>query len=412
MFELTSVLPYFLIMGLLLVLATGLARRLGFYRSLLQTDQPSRFQTLDGLRGYLALAVFFHHAAIQKGVYVTGKWQPLPPGFYRWLGPTAVMFFFMITGFLFWSKAMAKGGRLSPMPLYRNRFWRLAPLYALSMVLLLGLVAEQSRGRLLVPPLTLATQVLRTVPLGLTEAPCINTVDTIPLNGGVTWTLRYEWLFYLALPLLAVLATPTRFAGLAAVTGFLCAVSPSQWLDRDKYCLFFLSGMLAAHLVASFPPAPWVKSRWLTPVSFLFLTGTVLWKPWPWGVLPGLLAFLTFVYGNDLCGLLTRPGPRLLGTISYSIYLLHAMVLWVGLRLANRLVSIAALGGPAYWLVVSACAVAVVACSALTYRFVEHPFLLRSHRRPAKSLAGQAQAVQMKIENEAYHIAPENSRTP
>src|SRR6266404_2564608 len=122
MLSITSSLPYFAIMGILLLLASAIFRWIPFYRSVVASVGASRFETLDGLRGYLALAVFFHHAVIQYHYYRTGSWGLTGSRLYEAFGPIAVMFFFMITGFLFWSKAIAKGGRVAPIPLYKNRF--------------------------------------------------------------------------------------------------------------------------------------------------------------------------------------------------------------------------------------------------------------------------------------------------
>jgi peptidoglycan/LPS O-acetylase OafA/YrhL len=36
----------------------------------------------------------------------------------------------------------------------------------------------------------------------------LNGVDLLPITAGVLWTLRYEWGFYLVLPLAAIFLTP------------------------------------------------------------------------------------------------------------------------------------------------------------------------------------------------------------
>ena len=48
------------------------------------------------------------------------------------------------------------------------------------------------------------------LPMGLTNWKPLNGVDPEQVNGFVAWTLGYEWQFYLALPLLAIFARPSR----------------------------------------------------------------------------------------------------------------------------------------------------------------------------------------------------------
>src|SRR5688500_16089594 len=66
-----------------------------------------RYGTLDGLRGFLALSVFTFHLVLTRDFLVTGEWEPPRSRFYSFLGPLGVSLFFMITGFLFWSKLLA-----------------------------------------------------------------------------------------------------------------------------------------------------------------------------------------------------------------------------------------------------------------------------------------------------------------
>ena len=63
-----------------------------------------RFSSIDGLRGYLAFFVFLHHSCIWYFYLRTGKWVLPPSNLYIHLGQIAVALFFMITGFLFFSK--------------------------------------------------------------------------------------------------------------------------------------------------------------------------------------------------------------------------------------------------------------------------------------------------------------------
>ena len=93
---------------------------------------------MDGLRGFLALSVVLHHASIyhqflQQASLTSAAWSAPPSRLYLTLGMAAMSMFFMITGYLFWSRLIgdkfkdqgAQGwGRL-----YVGRIFRIGPLY-------------------------------------------------------------------------------------------------------------------------------------------------------------------------------------------------------------------------------------------------------------------------------------------
>ena len=74
-----------------------------------------------------------------------------------------------------------------------------------------------------------------------------------------------------------------------------------------------------------------------------------------------------------------RPFPsrpaKILGAISYSLYLTHCIVLFVVVGAADRLLGLESLGPTQYWLLVALAALATVVLSAVTFQFVEYPFM-------------------------------------
>lgn len=118
-------LPWFVIMLLCLGLARALHAGSGFYRAHLAEHAGQRFETLDGLRGFAALSVFFAHCATQYHYYTVGRWTEGAAHFYGVLGPIAVSLFMMITGFLFWQRVLREGATFDAAKLYRSRVRRL-----------------------------------------------------------------------------------------------------------------------------------------------------------------------------------------------------------------------------------------------------------------------------------------------
>jgi peptidoglycan/LPS O-acetylase OafA/YrhL len=100
------------------------------------------------------------------------------------------------------------------------------------------------------------------------------------------------------------------------------------------------------------------------------------------------LMFVFFVFvvdGNSLFGLLRTRPAKLLGMVSYSIYLTHCIVLFVVVHSFNAAVPVATLDAAGYWLLAAFAAAVTVVLSAATYQYVEYPFLAprRPHARPA-----------------------------
>lgn len=128
----TSSIPAFVIMIAVVVVAVLIVWRWPFYKELISTQEHGRYEVLDGLRGFLAFGVFFQHAVTNLYYFKYGIWEITPIRFYRHLGGESVILFFIITSFLYWSKAIAKKGDVDVGQLYRSRLLRLAPMYLFS----------------------------------------------------------------------------------------------------------------------------------------------------------------------------------------------------------------------------------------------------------------------------------------
>jgi len=385
---LTSPVAYVLIVALLGVLALALAGVWPFFGRL--SDVPAqggarRIVTLDGLRGLLAVTVFFHHAMIFHTYYGRGEWE-LPAsdgGFYAACGKVPVWTFFMITGFLFWSKvlvARAEGKRLGVRRLYVSRFRRLFPAYGFSLAFILVLTGVATGWTLREPPMELGRHVGQWLACGVFDFPyhnLLNSYDTTYINAGITWTLRYEWYFYLLLPLLALLAAPEAF--MCFVIGFLVFYAVRRDPGGLAHLANFLLGMTAAYVVpASGKLKATVFSR--RPTNSVLSAGMVvlalgavlvLYREWHEVGSLGLRvlvfgAFVMIVRGNSLCGLLTCRPARILGAMSYSFYLLHGIVLSTALLALNHVWRVGSLSPVEYWAVMAG-----VASGAVSIHFCE-----------------------------------------
>ena len=374
----TSSLACFLLSTCLLLLAAGVVRFSPFYADLVRHAHV-RYLPLDGLRGFLALGVFFHHAVVFYFFYVTGKWQVPPSVFYTLLGQIAVSLFFMITGFLFWSKAIQTRGKVNPIKLLQSRLRRLVPMYVVSVLLVFGVAFIASGLMLRSSYPDLANQMLRWMSFGFMDLPDVNGLKKSWIINSVYWTLRYEWLFYLLLPFIAWAYRDVAFVVLALVAGALVLT-----LHGHIVLLSFVFGAVTAWL--SSKNIIWLMrlalSR-LAAVGVFAILALLFWRlDTAYTLRAGAMLFVVFFIlaaGNSLFGLLVSAPARLLGATSYSLYLLHSPILFLVLYFVNRWTPIASLDALSYWSVVGLAGCLLVLAAALTFRWVEYPFM--SQRR-------------------------------
>ena len=378
----------------LLALLTLAAKRLTSLFDLVPRELTGdqRAASLDGLRGYLALCVIVHHASIHQQYWRTGEWKETGSLVFSWLGPAPVALFFMLTGFLFWSKAL-RGHTADALELWVGRLRRIVPMYVFA-GLMTVVIAVSLRGGWVVPTERWTSDLIHVATGGILQFPQIlNGMYSFPLNAGVTWTLQFEWFFYLALPVMAWRATPRATLVLFAFALALAVVeSMSKNLDPGSpllgiACLNFSLGMVAAvvrsHASGSVPG--WVRG-WPGLLLCVMCVATLglgsghqtVWSSLAMGVL-----FVTVACGQDFRGLLVSQPARWLGAVSYSVYLLHGIVLYLVMSRVNHIIPVESLSTLAFWGVTGAAGLLTVAISAVTFCVIERPFI---QVRPSRTL--------------------------
>ena len=202
-----------------------------------------RVSNLDGLRGFVAFAVVIYHGMIYRHYFLTGRWEPFA-SFNSMLGQGGVAMFFMLTGYLFWRRLVLAEGRIDWLRLYIGRVFRIGPVFLLTATL--AILVSLQAGRHVHPgaPL-LAKQIGYYLFIGMWPAVPVRGYDTNLLLAGVTWTLKYEWIFYACLPALSLLTRARRlhilFAGLLFVghgsrSGRAFRSAPSTGNRRSSAC--------------------------------------------------------------------------------------------------------------------------------------------------------------------------------
>ena len=169
-------------------------------------SNTGRYDSIDGLRGFLALSVFIHHAAVWHQYIHTGSWDFPKSNLYTQFGMTGVSFFFMITSFLFITKLLdAREQGINWKNFFISRIFRILPMYFFSLVLIVCIIMSIGKWRLNVGYHTFVISILDYLFCTIRQSPFINNFDhTKVVSAGVVWSLRYEWLFYFSLPLISL----------------------------------------------------------------------------------------------------------------------------------------------------------------------------------------------------------------
>jgi peptidoglycan/LPS O-acetylase OafA/YrhL len=354
---------------------------------------------LDHLRGFAAvLVLFFHsshfisHKLIYSTPYDPAKWAKAGNPFSALAieGHTAVSLFFLLSGFVFTVGSLQK--KLNYLGFYRNRLLRTYPLFLFFLTLGIAFNTENFS----------ITALLQSVFFMANS-------DTA-INGGaftfVFWSIAVEWHFYLLFPLLLVCVQkwgwkvlPGLILALLVVrTGAYFAGADMRVLSYwtivgrlDQFLLGMLAGIYYRNYFVAGKRLDYVAIGGACLVLMLLFgfnqlggggANNYLWIFWPtleamaWAIF--LIGYLSIarhfhrLVGNALVAL---------GTISYSIYMGHYLVLdfflrhdWDSLWRLGDPVATAALNTFVFMLPL------VLLLATITYFCVERPFLLRRRK--------------------------------
>jgi len=387
-------------------------------------DTP-KIRELDALRGIAIALVYCFHAYGDIG-RCGYRWDAPPPGFQLVAeGHTGVSLFFVLSAFLLSRPLFTGPARVARMDwreFYRRRVRRIMPLYTVAVLATTAFCAQRPADLLrALPHLTFLAS---WGPWNLLMVPYPPEIVSI---ASPWWSLRAEVQFYLLLPLVALAlrslaGTVVLIAAATAVYGVFVA---SLFRPVDFSIIWsatgsvigrgpvFAAGIVVAWLVQRHGAAVrgalarlggWGCSLLLVAALAGLVrllawteTTTALARDLPplvaWHALEGGLwaAVLLLVVAAPLRGkaVVVNRAWVWLGDRSYSIYLLHAPILYVGMHALRT-------HGPHGFGAVAAAIVALtvvtLAASSFTWAWIEQPFLTR-RPRPADAPPTYAAAV-------------------
>ncbi|HWL85877.1 MAG TPA: acyltransferase, partial [Polyangiaceae bacterium] len=340
-----------------------------------------RFSSLDGLRCLSILPVIWHHSTP----------RPLPGILGR--GPFGVDLFFSISGFLITTlllRERGQGKRISLTNFYVRRALRIFPLYY-AMLALYAL-----RGWLLLPDSPERGHFLRSLPFYATYTSnwFVDFAVSHPVIFGFSWSLAVEEQFYVVWPWVVGRSRGVLFPAafmlgavaldLSAERGFL-----ASWVDPAGLGHRMLTGIAtpiclgallacALHVRTGFALfAVALGRRWSAPVLLVALAGLLATDGTPLFALHGVMALLVGAVcvrsDHGLAALLDVPAVRLVGVVSYGMYLFHVSAItgikWLLPDVWREAPVIFAMATPLTFV-----------CAWVSYRFFEMPFLALKNR--------------------------------
>lgn len=394
---------------------------------MLQKPSPaSHIDGLTGLRGIAALWVFFLHSwqiiipalTIEKPFYILRNQfdieiENFTPIFMGWVG---VHIFFVLSGFLlflpFAEKLLHPDKTLSLGYYLKRRVGRILPAYYVQFVILMVLATVGLHGVVPLPGDVMAH---------LLMIHNFSPAYSFSMNE-VYWTLPIEFSFYLLLPLLFLLIKRVGWGifilsviGMVIINKLMLFPLMMDKPQGYKIWLFgqlparldlFVYGMVAAFLYTKynhfFRMSPhksyfeWgliisgISGLWLMLRYLAVIGGEHYWNGhWSlflWDTVAGMMIML-LVLGITFNGMLTRmlfanKFILFIGTISYSIYLWHYVIVKLLFENASIIDYINRFAGHEKFIVVIIMVIPLtLIVSALSYRYVELPFLMLGSRK-------------------------------
>lgn len=399
----------FLTLSLLLCISLSFicAVVIGEFLVRMQFPLPSpnkRIGRIDALRGCPALSVFLHHfiAWIQVD-RLGGSFATYPAPFFKSMGSGGVSLFFMITGLVFYPRILAGFGTVRFTSIIVGRVFRIMPLVITSVLAVTAIIRLRTGN-------AFDTDFIFAFTSWITaygEPPLLGYADSWMLNSNVLWSLWYEWIFYLVIMPVSALAIagirghlPSWCVPVAILIVPMLLLAAGIRVAILYFLPLFAIGMLSHECRSNQRAAVFLKTRLAAAIAIasLVVAMSVSWSALP--VYP-FYAFLfaAIVCDNDLLGLLKSRALLALGECSFSIYLLHGLVLNLLFVDGNPLLRPIA----TEWLPVLMPAVtaSVVLVAAVSFMVIERPAM-----RIGTALSKRMTGIRPPISAPSQQVAP------
>jgi peptidoglycan/LPS O-acetylase OafA/YrhL len=368
---------YFFIIFVIAILTSKLL--LIFFQK--NANQPTnQFTTLDGLRGILGISVFLHHNAIWEQYIKYSKWAVPESNLYTHLGHSSVAMFFMITSFLFTNKLL-KNPEVDWRKLFVGRLFRIMPMYYVSCLLIILIVYFISDFQFLGSLRQILESYFCILSCNLLSEPIFNSfTESSIVNAGVFWSLAYEWIFYLSLPLTYLLLykrLPNLFYLIFALISVLIFI---YFRGLSLIHIYSFSGGAMTAILRNRTKFEKVidKNRLAVDVLLLLFLIAILQFENAYSFFSISILIICFFFisnGASLFGVLKMRSLKLLGDICFSIYLLHGIILFITFYFIVGVNETKAFSLSQYSLIGIVITPILVLLSFISFKFIEEPAL-------------------------------------
>ncbi|MFY1045279.1 acyltransferase family protein [Chryseobacterium sp. GP-SGM7] len=355
----------------LFILIAALLFSVPLFSYLDEEDDQSRNHAMDSLRGFLAIFVIFTHTVAMFYLFKEDSWKN-PNIKIGYLAGVGVSLFFMLTGYLFWLK-LKYSENLNWYKLYVKRILRIVPLIyfqTIACIITILIITDFNFGLK-----SIYKTFMEALPwfdfLNNNKTPINGYKNSYYLTGGVLWTIVYEWGFYFSLPLLYLFRKKSKefVFGLCFLIVYTNAIF--EFREELKFIFLFVLGMLCVEIKDYLK----LKKLYLELLLLIAIFSVLIFKPDQkvnsYLNLFFVIITVCIINGADLFGILKNTGLRRLGKISYSIYIMHPIILFISYMIMQKYNLLFAANIYLFYLPLTI----ILLISSLTYKWIEIPFM-------------------------------------
>ena len=352
-----------------------------FYKIDIKTVQ---YQCIDGLRGYLAFFVFLHHCYFYYYSHKNNLEHPYASNAMNQIGDTSVILFFMITGFLFTSKLLnEKEIKTDWIHFYTARILRIFPVFIILVSAQLMVIFYLSDFTFFQKPLLIIKEIILWLSFSIIDYLPINAFqDSQLMIGKVLWTIPYEIFFYLCIPLLSLFISKHKSSFILITFNLFISIFIAYKINANWYYILpFLIGIIVAFLLKNEFIAMRLNKTFYSFILLMsYFTATIFIQSSFFTLILLSVSFICVAGGNSLFGILNSKISQLFGQISYSMYLLHGLILYILFNIHIGKEQMNELSNLKYGITLFECSTLLIFISMITYKYIERPLIMKKTR--------------------------------
>jgi peptidoglycan/LPS O-acetylase OafA/YrhL len=332
-----------------------------------------KYQTLDGLRGICAGLVAIFHIFWRAGGTDDTFWSIGYLGGHEikrailMMGEMSVGVFFMLSGFLFFKKAL--NHTFDVKKFFASRILRIYPPVLASLIIIFIASAIMNHGKI-TTPIYWFYQALPFI--NEYKGSMVNGFPIHIANSGVFWTLVWEVRLYIAIPFLFLLMKSIPYKKIFILLLMIATIALSKTELLNKSHAAFITYFLVGFFVAATEDK---EIKHINIIAIIMLAAALFFTKQAYSPTTALylLPFFYLVKNQaNLFGLLTCYPIKAIGLSSFSVYLLHGIMQTLS---KHYLFSY----GNYVWIALSLIATGVI--SVVSYQYVERVFMFKTTNR-------------------------------